>query len=623
MNNTPTAARKDRSSFISHALIKTRRMNQKESFLLEGRLKVLETKQGLKHAEIMEEKCSLNQRLSEIRRVQNQVGISVERRRLLQSRGFTIDTRAAAHESEHQTVLITRRSMPDITEASKHTSGTNSPRVLHTHESEPIIGAFSQMTFQGSRQDEMEKSCEEHRKQPHEFSRSRVPHQFRIIEPPSRQGSRRNFIQVSNVKLKEIMNDEQEHSGKDLLDPNLRLDHRGKILPSNLVRSMEKQRSQSFTERPRADDNSSSTCATPLASYQQTKIHSYDNKLQYFDEVVDSLTKADTDSRKCSPDSRKQAWMDMKDPDRPMKAMGKNAVVFQSKLRSISCEKVDKLGLLDNSQACQDDLSHDKVSVSDTSFAAEENGKGPRKIHAPFKRTRKRAVSDPTTKLALVEPVDSEPNVNKKSTSSVGFSVHQSQQHPQLDKQDGHNTEVRLNDGRSIVQCDSKPTDVNFQSIGGTSPVVQRRIIRRATIPGRFCTMQTPQTMPDSEKGDNEICVPKKRGIEAKLSFSQSPTQDRPTSKQPMRVFSTAKGTSDKAVLVYDARPNQALCKGYVTMQMTVKGRQVKVHIPRFPSDSNDPVLDRVRTKASSDRLQPRLLSEKTDKTIESKTLEN
>ena len=47
-------------------------------------------------------------------------------------------------------------------------------------------------------------------------------------------------------------------------------------------------------------------------------------------------------------------------------------------------------------------------------------------------------------------------------------------------------------------------------------------------------------------------------------------------------------------------------------MQMTVKGKQVKVHIPKFPHDSeSEPVIERLRKKISIDRSQPRALQEK------------
>ena len=63
--------------------------------------------------------------------------------------------------------------------------------------------------------------------------------------------------------------------------------------------------------------------------------------------------------------------------------------------------------------------------------------------------------------------------------------------------------------------------------------------------------------------------------------------------------------------------PGRSLCKGYVTMQMTVKGKQVKVHIPKFPHDSDSqPVLDRARKKAADDRLQPRMQHDR-EKTVE------
>ena len=66
---------------------------------------------------------------------------------------------------------------------------------------------------------------------------ARARHQFRVIEPPCRPGSRRNFVQISNDKLKKLKEKEDEKSGETLFDSGLKLDYRGVIMSPRLLKS--------------------------------------------------------------------------------------------------------------------------------------------------------------------------------------------------------------------------------------------------------------------------------------------------------------------------------------------------------------------------------------------------
>ena len=97
----------------------------------------------------------------------------------------------------------------------------------------------------------------------------------------------------------------------------------------------------------------------------------------------------------------------------------------------------------------------------------------------------------------------------------------------------------------------------------------------------------------------------------SKLALKQAQTYSPNVRKSKVTAFSPRpeRGPVDNAVTyAYDARPERSLCKGYVTMQMTVKGKQVKVHIPKFPHDADSqPVLERARKKVAEDRLQQKM----------------
>lgn len=55
--------------------------------------------------------------------------------------------------------------------------------------------------------------------------------------------------------------------------------------------------------------------------------------------------------------------------------------------------------------------------------------------------------------------------------------------------------------------------------------------------------------------------------------------------------------------VIYDARPDKALSKGYSTMQMTIGGKQVKICVPKF---SKDDVIDRARAKSAAQMADER-----------------
>lgn len=54
---------------------------------------------------------------------------------------------------------------------------------------------------------------------------------------------------------------------------------------------------------------------------------------------------------------------------------------------------------------------------------------------------------------------------------------------------------------------------------------------------------------------------------------------------------------------IYDARPDKALSKGYTTMQMTIRGKQVRICVPKF---SKDDVIDRARAKTAAQMADDR-----------------
>lgn len=84
----------------------------------------------------------------------------------------------------------------------------------------------------------------------------------------------------------------------------------------------------------------------------------------------------------------------------------------------------------------------------------------------------------------------------------------------------------------------------------------------------------------------------------------QSAPQPRPSiprhqSSSPRKV-SKIDGRRSSQDFVYDARPDKALSKGYVMMQMTIGNKQVKVYVPKFSTaECVDEVVERARAKSA------------------------
>lgn len=532
-------------------------MNKTESFLLEERLKVLDSKKSQKYAELNVEKHSLKKQIEEIRSVRKNSGISVERRKLLRSQGYTIDTRTIVNNSEDVPAAFKRFSMPEI--GGLDLSASRSPKLgLNTHKSEPVMRAFSQINIHGSGETEKEIAGEEQRKNSNAMTRYRARHQFRVIEPPCRPGSRRNFVQLSNDKLKEFNENEEKQSGETLFDPNLRLDHRGVIVPPRLAKS-----SRNTTQgEVKADDLSGESRLIPISEKQ----------------ICQDKQNRTTHSEQILFDPGKEAWAEnlyFEDKTRTEEKSSFPAV--EQKLVSNSCDSFDRKTEVRASDSPSD--FHNSESISRDMFtpgsphADHQSIIATNRVHSTPEPNRKQASTRPPARVAFVEPLEGMPNMDRQSSSVV------------------ESRQPKVQESR---------TNEHTQLPREQSAELQKK--RRVTLPpGKFNFAPDHDAAPSHDRSKRE---PKKLSV-----ASLSPNVRK---KSVPSSHSEHHPQDDLVTYAYDARPGRSLCKGYITMQMTVKGKQVKVHIPKFPHDSeSEPILERFRMKVSIDRFQPRTLQEK------------
>ena len=542
------------SSVTCESLIRTRRMNKTESFLLKERLKVLDSKKNQKYAELNVEKHSLKKEIQEIRSVRKNSGISAERRKLLRSQGYTTDTRTALNDSDDAPAAFKRFSVPEISYSDL--SSSRNPK-LNTHKSEPVMRAFSQMHGSGEAAERDITGEGPQRKNSSVTTRTRARHQFRVIEPPCRPGSRRNFIHLSNDKLMEFNEKEEKQSAESLFDHNTRVDHRGVILPSRLAKT-----SKNTTQAEvKADESPGQTHLIPISEKQ----------------ICQDKQKKTTQSDQVVFSPGKQAWAEnlfFENKTRTNENSSFRAV--EQKLRSNSCDSVDRLTEVRASDSPSD--FHDNESISRdviTSGSPHADRKliiANNKVHSTSELRRKQASTRPLARVAFVESQEGMPDIEKQSHVCVIESRQPKVQHV-------HNVETESRNSRS--RADSSESNANEQTQLPREKPAELWKNRRFTLPPGKLSIAPP------DGGKSE---PKKLS-----AASLSPDVRK-----------------NSVTYAYDARPGRSLCKGYVTMQMTVKGKQVKVHIPKFPHDSeSEPVIERLRKKISIDRSQPRALQEK------------
>ena len=567
------------TSITCESLIRTRRMNKTESFLLEERLKVLDSKKNQKYAELNVEKQCLKKQIQDIRSVRKNSGISAERRKLLRSQGITIDTRTALNDSDDLPAAFKRFSVPEI--SCSDLSASRSPK-LNTHKSEPVLKAFSQINIHGSGEGaEREITGEGQRKNSSITTRSRARHQFRVIEPPCRPGSRRNFVQLSNDKLKEFHVKEEKQSAETLLDLNARVDHRGVILPPRLAKT-----SKNTTQTEvKADESPSQTRLIRISEKQ----------------VCQDKQKKTTESDQVFFGPGKQAWAEnLYFENKTRKKENSSFPAVEQKLRSNSCDSlsVDRLTEVRVSDSSSD--FHDNESISRdviTSGSPHVHRKSIiaiNKVHSTPELRGKQASTRPSARVAFVESQEGIPYMEKQSHVCVTESRQPKVQHAGNVETESRNCRLRAN---------SSESNANEQNQLPLEKPAEFWKKRRFTLPSGKLSITPP---------DQELAPSRDGGKSEPKKLSGASLSPNVRKKSVLPSHSEHHPQDDSVTYAYDARPGRSLCRGYVTMQMTVKGKQVKVHIPKFPHDSeSEPVIERLRRKISIDRSQPRALQEK------------
>ncbi|XP_068707317.1 uncharacterized protein [Montipora foliosa] len=542
--------RKQGNPMKCDSFMKTRRMNQTESYLLEERLKVLDSKRNQKNSEFDERKYSLWKQMEEIKSVRKNLGISVERRKLLRSRGFTIDTRVA--QGPNDTVAIKKYSMPELSRV-----GSTRPRSTSIISgSELMMKGLSHLRLQETLDDEKEVSSGDQK----DRAKSRAKNQFRVIEPPCRQGSRRNFVQISSEELKEMKKKENEKPREDFLDPNIKVDRRGMIMSPKLVKSF---RSNSLQKDGVGDH-------MPLNHVSKSsELGSMSKQVSLQDKQTGANDLTPSSDASVSLFSKQQA--SVHNPD-----LTANSFISQESHKSVilksreSLDQIAEVNQPDRNSDCQQSVA--LLVIKTGRNHTPKASKMTRQSHSVFYKRKYGNISP--VRNALVEP--------QKETNRLHNDAFDTSQQPRSPRNHDEAEDIENNHRRKYA--------ANWQR--KDAPV------RRLTLPpGIFNSMDGQDRVKDQLESCN-----KEQKRSSYLSQSLTVQNSNTTKYLPH----PRRARSNSAVsYAYDARPKQSLCRGYSTMQMTIKGKQVKVHIPKFSSDVNsEPVLERSMKKVAEDRLQ-------------------
>ncbi|XP_068744843.1 uncharacterized protein [Montipora capricornis] len=531
------------------SFMKTRRMNQTESYLLEERLKVLDSKRNQKNSEFDERKYSLWKQMEEIKSVRKNLGISVERRKLLRSRGFTIDTRLA--QGPDETVTIKKYSMPELSRV-----GSTRPRSTSIISgSELMMKGLSHLRLQETLDDEKEVSSGGQK----DRAKSPVKNRYRVIEPPCRQGSKRNFVQLSSEELKEMKKKEDEKPREDFLDPNLKVDHRGMIMSPKLVKSF---RSNSLQKDGVGDHMLNHVS-------KSSDLRSMSKQLSLQDKQTGANDLTPSSDRSVSLFSKQQA--SVHNPD-----LTANSFISKESHKSVilksreSLDQIAEVNQLDRNSDCQQSVA--LLVIKTGRNHTPKASKMTRQSHLVFYKRKYGNISP--VRNALVEP--------QNKTNRLHNDAFDTSQQPRSPCNHDEAEDIENNHRRKYA--------ANWQR--------KDALVRRLTLPpGIFNSMDGQDRVKDQVESCNKE---QKRSSYLSQSLTVQNSNTTKYSPHPRRA------RSNSAVsYAYDARPKQSLCRGYATMQMTIKGKQVKVHIPKFPSDVNsEPVLERSMKKVAEDRLQ-------------------
>ena len=628
MMETASPARpKNTPSCASHNVIKTRRVNDNETFRLQEKLKVIDNRKTQKNVEIDVEKDALRKHIEKIKEVKKDAGISVDRRRHLQSLGFCILVNQKP--SEEKEVKVLRRKSVAASSISSARISFQETRLtpLLTRHSESSFGLLSHLHAK------LEENLS--------FRETKVC-RFRKIQPPIRSGSKRNFIRLP----KEILKAEFKES-KPLVsfDPCSKLDHRGRIiLPpggtrrpslqcgplSPQARKMSISRSEDPNDTVKTPDSGKdcdwlkgecddiSTKVVEKANSAREPIKNQPEDIGNNRHCAKSLEEQQTDAQELSVD------FDLEKRQVPKDTVGANMDM------SIDTEHSHFYYVLNDpfsspSAPVTDESHHKELSLESSIQTApkdleqynfqedQESNKLRESKHIGYESTMDR---DNPKSVAWSNTVS---NVfDPKETVKPDLSGIRTKKLNRPASSGGKLQSVLRTMSNSSCQNEINAKPMMHFSVNSRNYRESEGCLRTASKnqmnPDNLKHSSYPSHQNESQPITTKLAqVQKTRKVQGNNSVMMpSPPRTSPSPTQwglvqtKCSLHSThsfraqsaghSKGR-EETVFAYDARPDKSLNKGYTNMQITLRGRQMKVFVPKFPNETDDAMVERARAR--------------------------
>ncbi|XP_022780831.1 uncharacterized protein LOC111322060 [Stylophora pistillata] len=542
-------------SVVSTRVLKTHRMNSVEIFRLQERVKTIDYESQHNYSQISDEIDGVRQNLVKIKGVKKNVGVSVERRKFLRDKGLRILPSKVKGDAEYFTVRSSCGKDINIP-CSDFYDGD----ALRKQLSIDKLKSLPSPNLDTENSDN-EKLTD--RSSAGTWGRSQSlwkDFRYRNITPPLRSGSRRNFrdVEEENCKDKEKLLSLDEIGNKErkygILRPqtaHLKRDKDMVLLPRSRTCPGNIQENKGSTPRRKISRKSSSATGNVKKKSQGSDSVTSEKKTDEKSAELQLESGLGTEPNFLSGESsdkivlEETISLDLKPSLRPkIRPRSMNVASLTGK-KGISGTVADLIRMSLESSASTDHLPP-----------------------TPSNGNRFQSKSPETS-----------PRVPKNSVATANHDVKEDNYEP-----DGDQRRLSKLSERKISWKDS----VHDAGDKGDDKITRGKL-SDASLPS-IAGLRKPRT----------------NGVQSTATRAQSAPQGRPgLSRQQnstLKKVSKINGRRNSAGdFVYDARPDKALSKGYMTMQMTIGGKQVRVYVPKFStSECIDDVTPTERSRAKA-----------------------
>lgn len=571
------AKTREQPSVVSTRILKTHRLNEVETFRLQGKIRTIDNEIHNNYCQISDEIDGVRKNLNRIKKLKNNLGISVERRKLLREKGVFVLPSPGFHDKG---ITLRRRDGKKVLVRGKECyDGEIIRRYLD------MSLEFSELNVEGN--DEDEDSGSESGKGYEETHEKKRLFQYRIISPPLHPGSRRNFKDFDEEYESDIEIDlpPSENYMDSLRKSPYRMRAQTAVGGRRNSKTRDKTRPRSHTRQSLIDLES-----TPFLEDEQENIQTLESSLgkvsdttgmpsQQYGQLPPETTATKTKDNIVSKERKIYFEDSMEDSNHESEPRFGKEKLQRNGDHNFNSEIIPTISVVDVNKTLEKDSKKKNRKISAICFSSQKTAVRPQRKHSlpaePLKLLQRRPSMEDAVKFPSTNDDTSQENTVEPLTHS------------------------EMNVNLDVVS----PRSVESANSRHSSPTKEHttRKLSRTNIPNEY------------QKQKNTGHYPKVRTESFNsIANSSAAAIRRPGSEKRL---STAKND-----FIYDARPDKALSKGYTTMQMTIGGKQVRLCVPKF---SNDDIVERVRAKSAAKLADDRTRGhapKQTETTSEKKT---